>query len=91
MPYKLSRCVCLCTPRHEQAVDFYQKTLGLKQAGRTDSSVEFEAPPFRLFVDSSDSHGGTALGMVFEIIVPNLEAAREELLAAGCQVVRWQG
>ncbi|MBI2845393.1 MAG: hypothetical protein HYX86_02480 [Chloroflexi bacterium] len=30
-------------------------------------------------------------GPVFEFIVADLEEAKGELLAAGCQVVRWEG
>jgi len=91
MPYKLSRCLCLCTPEHTRAVEFYEKVLGLRITSRTTDSVEFDASPFRIFVDQSDAHGATALGMVFEIIVPSLETARTELLQAGCREVRWLG
>ena len=91
MPFKLSRCLCLCTPEHARAVDFYEKTLGLKITSQTPDSVEFDAAPFRIFVDQSSSHGDTAYGMVFEVIVPDLETARSELLEAGCTEVRWLG
>jgi catechol 2,3-dioxygenase-like lactoylglutathione lyase family enzyme len=29
MPFKLSRCICLQTPRFESAVNFYKDVLGL--------------------------------------------------------------
>ena len=91
MPFKLSRCICLSTPDHGAAVDFYRDVIGLSITQEKAGSVEFTAGPYRLFVDKSLAHGDIAAGMVFELIVDNLESAREKLLGAGCTVIRWEG
>jgi catechol 2,3-dioxygenase-like lactoylglutathione lyase family enzyme len=91
VPYKFSNCVCLSAPQQEKAVAFYRDVIGLEVIARQDNSVEFAAAPYRLFVDQSDAHGLLAAGMVLELKVPNLEAAREELVAAGCEILRWEG
>ncbi len=85
MPYKLSRCFCLQTPDVARARSFYSEVLGFKEIS-TAGQVEFDTPPVRLFMDS-----GPAMGPIFELIVPDLEQARQELLAAGCTVLQWEG
>ncbi len=86
MPFKFSRCICLQTPKAKQAVEFYEKVLGLPVVTRTGDGVEFKAGEFRLFIQEKEY-----LGPVLEFIVPDLEKAKKELLDAGCQVVRWNG
>jgi catechol 2,3-dioxygenase-like lactoylglutathione lyase family enzyme len=91
IPFKFSNCVCLSTPEHDRAVDFYRNVLGLAVKQSSSDSVELSADPYRLYIDRSDSHGNQSLGMVLELSVPDLEAARTELEKAGCTVVRWEG
>ncbi len=86
MPYKPSRCICIETPRQREAVEFYTKVLGLRVRADNDISVELAADPIRLFVDKR-AHSL----IVFELLVPDVEAAREDLVAKGCTVVRWEG
>jgi catechol 2,3-dioxygenase-like lactoylglutathione lyase family enzyme len=91
MPYKLSKCICLSTPGHDEAVRFYRDVIGLETVEENPGSIEFSAEPYRLFVDRSDAHGSVALGMVLELLVHDLEIARQELVDAGCEVIRWEG
>lgn len=86
MPYKPSRCICIETPRQREAVKFYTEVLGLPVRTDNNNSVELATDPIRLFVDKQDQPL-----VVFEFLVPDVEAAREELLANGCTVVRWEG
>ena len=90
MPFKLSRCICLATDQHDRAISFYRDLIGLETIQEKAGSVEFKAEPYRFYVDHADAHGG-GHGMVFELIVPDLETARKELTEAGCEVIRWEG
>jgi len=91
MQIKFSRCICLSTDKHRQAVEFYRDVIGLTVADEQEGSVEFAAEPYRLFVDRSGDHGELTKGMVLEFIVDDLGLARRELEAAGCTVLRWEG
>lgn len=86
MLFKFSRCLCLQLPDVDQAVEFYQKVLGLKVVQKEGDTVELDAEPFRLFIDK-----GQPLGPIMEFLVLNVEAAKDELLKAGCKIVRWEG
>ncbi|MFH2055990.1 MAG: VOC family protein [bacterium] len=86
MPYRLSNCVCLTTPDLAKASEFYTKIIGLQVSGKINDGLEFEVGSLRFFVNPG---GPPTLAM--EFVVPNLEKAREELVAAGCEVVKWEG
>ncbi|MFQ5838094.1 MAG: VOC family protein [Thermoplasmata archaeon] len=86
MAYRLSECLCLQTPDLDKALEFYMDVMGLEVKQREGETVELETGRSRLFLDK-----GQPLGPILEFLVPDAEAAREELLKAGCQVVRWDG
>lgn len=86
MQYKPSRCICIETPRQDEALEFYQNVLGLHVVQQDGTAVELDSEPMRLFVDKSEQPQ-----VVLEFMVPDAEAAREELVAAGCTVVKWEG
>ncbi|OGC91898.1 MAG: hypothetical protein A2142_01570 [candidate division Zixibacteria bacterium RBG_16_48_11] len=86
MPFKFSRCLCLQRPQRDKIVEFYQKVMGLELAKQEYDNIELKADPFRIFFDQ-----GAVMGPIMEFYVPDLEKAKTELLAAGCQVLRWEG
>jgi catechol 2,3-dioxygenase-like lactoylglutathione lyase family enzyme len=86
MPFKFSRCFALQTPDIESALKFYRDFIGLELVERTDDITEFRAGQFRFFLDK-----GPSMGPIMEYVVENLESAKEEMLAAGCQIIRWDG
>ena len=86
MPYKLSRCVALQTPDLKKAITFYEGVIGLKVKSNDGQMAELGTEPIRLFLDT-----GAPLGPVMEFVVPDLEKAKQELLKAGCQIIRWEG
>jgi catechol 2,3-dioxygenase-like lactoylglutathione lyase family enzyme len=86
MPFKFSRCFLIQTPDMEKAVAFYRDIIGLELAPSRPRETEFKAGQFRFFLDK-----GEPLGPVMEYVVPDIESAKKELLAAGCQIVRWDG
>ncbi len=86
MPFKLSRCISLRHPARDQVVNFYKDVLGFETIDEIGTASELNTDPIRMFVDQAESRE-----LVLELLVPDLEAAREELLAAGCRVVKWEG
>ncbi len=86
VPYRFSRCIALQVPDQEGALGFYRDVMGLEERGRDGGSVELRAGENRLFIDK-----GPPMGPIMEFLVPDLHAAREELLGAGCETVLWEG
>jgi hypothetical protein len=56
--------------------------LGLRVAAETDTIFRVDAGAIRLFVEHGDPHGP-----VFDFLVPDVQSAKNELLAAGCALV----
>src|SRR5215472_14006567 len=77
-----SRDVIIQVPDLERALRFYGETLGLPVSQRYERCVGFETGSFQLFVEQ-----GASPGPVFEFLVADVAAAKQSLLAAGCQVV----
>ncbi len=75
-----SRDVLLQSDDLSDATDFYESVLGLRVTHRSDTLVGFETGSFCLYIDKGPSYGP-----VFEFYVPDLEAAKKKLLAAGCR------
>ena len=86
MPFRFSNCLCLQTPDIDRAVAFYHRLMGFEVTFHEGDSAELEAGPYRLFMDK-----GERLGPVIEFLVPDAEIAKQELVEAGCEVVRWEG
>ena len=86
MNYEFSPCIAIRTPEFDRAVDFYENTLGFKRVSNEHGWVEFRNGHARWFVGE-----GEPIGPVMELNVPDVEKAREELVAKGCTVVVWEG
>ena len=81
-PFKASRDVIVRTNRFAEATRFYESVLGFAVVHRSDSLLGFDAGAFRLYVEDGSTHGP-----VFDLHVPDLQAAKRALLSAGCAVV----
>jgi catechol 2,3-dioxygenase-like lactoylglutathione lyase family enzyme len=81
-PFQSSRDVIIRTEKWTQAVHFYGSMLGLPLVFQSATMVGFESGSFRLYVEKGREHGP-----VFEYLVADVQAAKGELLAAGCTVV----
>ena len=79
---KSTREVVIRTEAWEEATRFYGSVLGLPVSYRGESIVGFETGAFCLYVEKGKEHGP-----VFELLVPDVQAAKRELVAAGCTVV----
>jgi predicted enzyme related to lactoylglutathione lyase len=80
--FKSSRDVIIRTEKSSQAARFYGSVLGLAKTYQEANMVGFETGSFQLFIESGKEHGP-----VFEFLVPDLEAAKRQLLEAGCTIV----
>lgn len=87
MKYEMSPNVAVRTERFSDAVDFYANILGFENRSSDPALGDHDASPLNLFVIEDDEISG----LVMELFVDDLEAAREHLLAHGCEVIRWRG
>jgi catechol 2,3-dioxygenase-like lactoylglutathione lyase family enzyme len=79
--FQSSRDVIIRTDKWVEATRFYESVLGLPVVYRSDTMMGFETGAFCLYVEKGEEQGP-----VFEFLVPDVEAARKALLAAGCSV-----
>ena len=87
MKFKMSPNIAIRTDRHQEALEFYEKVFGFENRSDDPDLGDFEASPLRMFVIEDQE----LEGLIHELFVDDLEAAREELLKRGCEVVRWRG
>jgi hypothetical protein len=57
-------------------------SMGLKVTRETDAMLRVETGAIRLFIEKGEPHGP-----VFDFLVRDVQAAKKDLLAAGCIVV----
>lgn len=77
-----SRDVIVRTDNWPAAVAFYNATLGFEVVYRGENMIGFETGSFRLYVEKGESHGP-----VFDFLVPDVQAAKQALLASGCTLI----
>jgi predicted enzyme related to lactoylglutathione lyase len=77
-----SRDVILRTKSWAKATKFYKSVLGLPVTHRSKTMIGFETGPFCLYVEKGEDHGP-----VFEFLVPDVQAAKRKLVAAGCTIL----
>jgi predicted enzyme related to lactoylglutathione lyase len=80
--FKASRDIIVRTENWSEAVTFYASVLGLPITEKGETIVGFETGSFCLYVEQGKEHGP-----VFEFLVPEIEAAKRQLIAAGCTVI----
>ncbi|NQU67910.1 MAG: VOC family protein [Candidatus Marinimicrobia bacterium] len=87
MKFKMSPNIAIPSTDVFKAAEFYTQVLGFSKKSMEPGMVEINADPITLFVtDDSQLHGP-----VMELFVDDLEAARDHLVAHGCEVIRWRG
>jgi catechol 2,3-dioxygenase-like lactoylglutathione lyase family enzyme len=87
MKFRMSPNVAVRTKKVSEAIHFYSQVLGFRIRPNKSAYTDIDANPLNLFViEDSDIRGP-----VMELIVEDLEKARDELLAKDCQVLRWRG
>lgn len=87
MEYRMSPNIAIRTSRFSDAVDFYTKVIGFDNRSEDLELAYLDANPLNIFIIEDDEFRGPVL----ELFVDDLEAARQELVANGCKVLRWRG
>ncbi len=80
--FRSTRDVIIRTEDWAKATKFYKSVLGLAVTHRSKTLMGFETGAFCLYVEKGEEHGP-----VFEFLVPDVQAAKRKLVAAGCTVV----
>lgn len=78
---RFSRDVIIRTEEWSEATDFYASVLGLPVTYKSETLMGFETGSLCLYVEKGKRHGP-----VFELLVPDVQAAKEHLIASGCTV-----
>ena len=86
MLYKLSRSVCLHAPDLENAIRHFEMEMGLTVVNRTEDMADLSGGDISLHIEK-----GPQLGPVLEILVPDIEAAKVDLVSQGWSIVVWEG
>ncbi len=86
MKYKFSRCICIEHPQQREMRSLYRDLLGFEEVDQSAGTAELRAGNFRLFLDRNDQPA-----VAFELLVPNAEEAKTDLISRGFEVVRWDG
>jgi predicted enzyme related to lactoylglutathione lyase len=80
--FQSTRDVIIRTDSWAEATKFYKNVLGLPVTHRSKTLMGFETGAFCLYVEKGKEHAP-----VFEFLVPDVQATKRKLLAAGCSVV----
>jgi predicted enzyme related to lactoylglutathione lyase len=80
--FQSSRDVIIQTDNWTKAIEFYETTLHFTVSHRSSDLMGFESGAFCLYVEK-----GNRPGPVFDFLVPDMQAAKSRLLAAGCTVI----
>lgn len=87
MKIKMSSNIAVRTNRVQEALKFYTEVLGFNNRSDDPDFGDFEASPLTVYVDQDHELSG----VVLELMVEDLDQAREELVRNGCEVIRWRG
>ena len=83
MKFRSTRDVILRTSDLAKARAFYTEVLGFATTMSSEKLVGFETGAIQLFVETGDAPHAP----VFELLVDDVAAAKERLIAAGCAVI----
>lgn len=88
MAYRVSKNIGFQVNDMEKAKHFYEHVLGFKEPEQSEvEEVEFRTNHNTIFLMS----GNENLGPIMEIVVSDLEEAKQHLMDNGCEIVRWKG
>ena len=80
--FKSSRDIIVRTENWSEALKFYGSVLGFPITDQGKTIVGFETGSFCLYVEQGKEHGP-----VFDFLVPDIQAAKRKLVAAGCTLL----
>src|SRR5438552_7362639 len=76
------RDVIIQTDNWAKAIEFYETTMGFTVSHRSSNLMGFETGAFCLYVEK-----GNRPGPVFDFLVPDIQEAKRQLVAAGCTII----
>lgn len=85
MFFRISPCIGLVTPDLNKASQFYRDSMHMTLES-FEEGMEFLAGPLHLFLDP-----GPQGAVVFELLTPDLEAAKGKLKFYGYEIITWSG
>ena len=80
--FRASRDIIVRTENWSEALKFYGSVLGLAVTHKGETIVGFETCAFCLYVEKGNEHGP-----VFDFLVPDIQAAKRQLVAVGCTII----
>jgi hypothetical protein len=86
MPYKLTSSVCVHAPDLEGAIRHFEREMGLTVVNRSDEVADLSDGEIYLHIEK-----GPELGPILEMLTPDIEAAKAELVSQGWSIVLWEG
>jgi predicted enzyme related to lactoylglutathione lyase len=86
MKFEMSRCVAVQADDPVKALTFYTDVLGFPVDDESGIS-EISAGPLTMYIDEKKH----CPGLLMELLVDDVEAARGYLEANGCEVLTWGG
>ena len=88
MNYRMSKNIGFQVNDVEKAKHFYENVLGLKEPEKSDvEELEFQTNHNSIFL----MQGNENLGPIMEVVVEDLNEAKQHLVENGCEIVRWKG
>lgn len=87
MKFEMSTNIAVQTTEPDKAIRFYTKVLGFSNKINQPNFNGIDANPIRMFVQEDQQ----VAGLVLELFVEDLEAAKKYLLDNGCKIIRWEG
>lgn len=87
MQFRMSPNIAVRTKDFSDAIAFYTEVLGFNNRSTDPELADLDAGPLNMFIIEDHELSGP----VMELFVEDLEQARKELLAHGCEVIRWRG
>ena len=85
--FRSNRCIAIHVTDLEKAAAFYGEVLGFRLLSRTVDQLEYDTGVLLLYVNRSPE----PLSPIPSLSVPDIGAARQRLIAAGCVIVEDRG
>ncbi len=87
MKFKISTNIAVQTTKPDEAIEFYTNVLGFRNRMAEPDFAGLDGNPLRMFVQKDEK----VSGLVMELFVDDLEAAKRFLTDNGCKIIRWEG
>ena len=87
MKYNMSPNVAVRTKRFAEVVEIYANVPGFPNRSDDTRLGYHDANPLNMYVLGDNE----VSGLMMELFVYNSEAAKEDLISHGCEVIRWRG